>query len=51
MKISEAPSGVKAKKKKKNAAQQQMEVSGEDLGAAAGQLPSDRPHVHSTTLQ
>lgn len=37
MKISEAPSGVKAKRKKKNAAQQQMEVNGEDLGAVAGQ--------------
>lgn len=51
MKNSEAPSGVKAKKKRKEkniAAQQKMEMNGEDLGnCCQAEFPSDWPHIQS----
>lgn len=62
-KNSEAPSGVKAKKKRKKktyikkrekniAAQQKMEMNGEDLGnCCQAEFPSDWPHIQSWTLQ
>lgn len=51
MKNSEAPSGVKAKKKKNNAAQRMTEMNGEGYGdCCQAEFPSDWPHTFTKEL-